>query len=82
MLKISDTGCGIKPEDQPYIFERNYRGSQVKEKTKGSGLGLAIVRDLAEKLKIKIAIKSPYRWLDNQQLDGSQFCLEIPAKPE
>ncbi len=82
IIRISDTGCGIKPEDQPHIFERKYRGLGVKESVKGSGLGLAIVKDLADKLNIKITLKSPHKWLENQSLDGCQFCLEIPGKPQ
>ena len=43
MVGIEDSGCGIKEEDFPLIFERFYRGFQS-----GMGVGLAIVKQLVE----------------------------------
>jgi two-component system sensor histidine kinase BaeS len=42
-LEITDTGEGIDPAIQPYIFERFYRG-----RAGGLGIGLTIVRELVE----------------------------------
>ena len=50
-LKISviDNGCGIAPEDLPFIFEHFYRADQARDKKSGgSGIGLAIVKQLVE----------------------------------
>ncbi len=44
-LTVSDNGPGIPLEDQPYIFERFYRGEKARTRSKdgkGFGLGLSI----------------------------------------
>lgn len=38
---ISDTGCGIAPEDLPHLFERFYKGKNSSEQSIGIGLALA-----------------------------------------
>jgi len=43
-IEISDTGCGIAPEDLKHIFEPFYT-----KKEKGTGLGLAITQGIIEK---------------------------------
>lgn len=46
---VADTGPGILPEEQPYLFDRFYRGKQVGQlSVSGSGLGLAIVKESVE----------------------------------
>ncbi len=44
VVEVRDTGCGIRPEDLPHVFER---GFSRREDDTGEGLGLAIVRDIA-----------------------------------
>ena len=39
IFRISDTGPGIPPGDQPHIFEKFYRASNVPKGVGGSGLG-------------------------------------------
>lgn len=38
---ITDTGCGIAPEDLPHIFERFYQGKHADPQSFGIGLALA-----------------------------------------
>ena len=48
-LEVEDTGIGIEPEDQLHLFERFYRGRQVRQsKIHGTGLGLAIVKEIVD----------------------------------
>ncbi|MGE5220937.1 MAG: ATP-binding protein, partial [Omnitrophica WOR_2 bacterium] len=48
-LQVQDTGIGIDPEDQPYLFDRFFRGRQVRQsKIHGTGLGLAIVKEIVD----------------------------------
>jgi PAS domain S-box-containing protein len=71
-FSIQDTGCGIKEEDLPYIFEvfRQVDGSS-KRAASGTGLGLAITKRLVELHKGQITVTS--------QLEvGSRFTFSIP----
>jgi two-component system phosphate regulon sensor histidine kinase PhoR len=58
-LQVSDTGIGIKDEDLPHIFDRFYRGGNVRLlKTPGTGLGLAIVKDIADIHEARVEVES------------------------
>ena len=49
MVSIANTGCSLKEDDLPHIFESFYRGSNVKNQ-EGSGLGLYICKQLMMKM--------------------------------
>jgi two-component system NtrC family sensor kinase len=72
LLQISDTGPGIPPADQPHIFEKFYRGSNVASKVTGSGLGLAIVKSIVETHHGRI-------WVDSVYGKGSTFTVVLPT---
>lgn len=46
-INISDTGCGIPPEEIPKIFQRFYRGRGVQA-VDGVGLGLPLARKIVQ----------------------------------
>jgi two-component system sensor histidine kinase MprB len=46
-VRVRDHGPGVPEEDQPYVFDRFFRGTNSRGR-QGSGLGLAIVRQVAE----------------------------------
>jgi heavy metal sensor kinase len=46
-LTISDTGCGISPEDHALIFNRFFRCDHSRA-TQGSGLGLSLAQAIAK----------------------------------
>jgi two-component system NtrC family sensor kinase len=71
LFQISDTGPGIPPADQPHIFEKFYRGSNVSVKVTGSGLGLAIVKSIVEAHHGRI-------WVDSVYGKGSTFVVVLP----
>jgi two-component system, OmpR family, sensor kinase len=48
IIRVSDTGSGIQPEDQSLVWEELYRGSGT-EKIPGTGIGLALVRAIVER---------------------------------
>jgi two-component system sensor histidine kinase BarA len=72
-IAVSDTGCGIAPEDQEKIFEkfRQIDGSLTRESS-GSGLGLTISKELATMLAGNIGLES-------EPEKGSIFWLDIPV---
>jgi signal transduction histidine kinase len=45
VLRVTDTGPGILPDERERVFDRFYRGRNAA--VPGSGLGLAIVREVA-----------------------------------
>ncbi|MBI5724162.1 MAG: HAMP domain-containing protein [Planctomycetes bacterium] len=60
-LRVSDTGCGIKPTDQQRVFERFFQGDAARSgdsRNRGTGLGLAIVKHAADRLGAKIDLRS------------------------
>jgi two-component system, OmpR family, sensor histidine kinase BaeS len=59
VIKVSDTGIGIDPEDLHRVFDRFYRSDQSRARdTGGSGLGLAIARDLLSAMGGSITAES------------------------
>ena len=73
MISVSDTGIGIKPEDQEriyYAFERlNFSFSRPEP---GTGLGLALVRKLVE-------VHGGRVWVESEgEGKGSTFRFVIP----
>ena len=72
-LSVTDTGIGIRPEDQQIVFEefRQVEGSPdaVNE---GTGLGLAITKRLVEQQGGKISLSS-------EPGKGSRFTFTLPA---
>lgn len=49
LLCVENTGCSLKEEELPNIFDSFYRGSN-SQNVKGSGLGLYICRELMRKM--------------------------------
>ncbi len=59
ILSFYDNGVGIEKSDQPFIFQRFYRGANpISLKKTGSGLGLAIVKHIVELHGGKIGLTS------------------------
>jgi signal transduction histidine kinase len=71
ILQVCDNGPGIPAADQPYIFDKFYRGSNVLADTPGTGLGLAIVKSITENHHGRI-------WVDSAPERGSTFTIVLP----
>ena len=72
ILQISDNGPGIPPADQPYIFDKFYRASNVPNDTPGTGLGLAIVKSIVENHLGRI-------WVESNIGQGTSFTVVLPT---
>ena len=71
-IVVSDTGIGIKKEDQKFIFDRFKKLEHNKKKLfRGTGLGLALVKNLIEKLSADIDLES-------QENVGTKVSISIP----
>jgi len=75
-VDVCDNGIGIKPEDQPRIFERFYRGEDpLVLATAGTGLGLSIVKTLVDMHNGRI-------WFSSSGVrgEGSIFSFALPLQ--
>ena len=71
-ISVTDTGIGIRSEDQTLVFEefRQVQGSKDKP-SEGTGLGLAITKRLVEQQGGKISLQS-------EPGKGSRFTFTLP----
>lgn len=77
VVRVSDRGPGIDPEEQERIFERFVRGRLATEqRVRGSGIGLALVKHIAESHGGSVRVESPIA--DGK---GTVFVLTFPALP-
>jgi two-component system NtrC family sensor kinase len=70
ILEVADNGPGIPLIDQPHIFNKFYRGSNLSQVTAGTGLGLSIAKSIVEKHGGRI-------WLESSPL-GTTFTVILP----
>jgi signal transduction histidine kinase len=72
ILEVTDNGPGVPLADQPHIFDKFYRGSNLSQNTPGTGLGLSIVKSVVEKHHGRI-------WLESLPT-GTTFTVILPLK--
>jgi PAS domain S-box-containing protein len=59
-VSVIDTGCGMKQEDLPKLFQQFQQLGSGNRKTGGTGLGLAISKDIVEKHGGRIWVESEF----------------------
>ncbi len=75
MVSVTDTGLGIAPDEQAFIFDEFHQSRRTLERGySGMGLGLAICKLLVELHGGKIAVRSSGR-----EGEGSTFFFTLPV---
>ncbi|KKO18209.1 MAG: response regulator [Candidatus Brocadia sp.] len=73
-LSVSDTGIGMKSEDQQKVFKEFWQAdSSFARKYEGTGLGLALTKRIIEMHGGKI-------WFESEYGKGSVFYFTLPIK--
>ena len=72
LIKVTDTGIGVSPEDAGHIFQKFYRvdNSQTRQ-IGGTGLGLYLVKQRVEAMGGRV-------WVESSFGDGSTFFVSLP----
>jgi PAS domain S-box-containing protein len=74
VIRVTDTGLGIRADFLPYVFDRFRQGNSKSTRNHGGlGLGLAIVRHLVELHGGKVSVESPGERL------GATFSVSLPV---
>jgi len=72
VIRVKDTGIGMKPEDLPKLFTEFYRcKSKETSKIPGTGLGLSVVKKFVTAQKGTVSVESEYQ-------KGSTFTVRLP----
>jgi signal transduction histidine kinase len=71
-IRVVDTGIGIAPEHQRYIFDEFFQLSNPeRDRNKGTGLGLAICKRLVDAMGGRLSVQSTVG-------KGSTFTVSLP----
>lgn len=73
ILRVRDQGPGIPPADQPYLFDKFFRASNVPQDLPGTGLGLSIVKSIVDNHGGRI-------WVESKLGEGTQFTVVLPTE--
>lgn len=71
LFSVTDTGCGVSPEQQELIFKRF---EKADEQSSGFGIGLSICKLIVGRIKGRI-------WLDKNYHEGARFLVTHPLCP-
>lgn len=75
IIQVIDNGQGIPVSDQPYIFDKFFRASNISKDAPGTGLGLSIVRSIVDSHGGRI-------WVDSTPGKGTTFTVVLPVLTE
>lgn len=75
IIQVSDTGIGIAPADQPYVFDKFFRAENATESHEGTGLGLSIVKSVVERHHGRI-------WVTSELGKGTTFTVVLPTNAD
>lgn len=73
-ITVTDTGIGIKPEDQSKLFKPfSQVDSFLSKQFQGTGLGLSLVKQIVQ-------LHGGYIWFKSEPGEGSTFAFVIPIE--
>jgi len=72
-IEVSDSGCGIAPEDLPHIFDPFFTTKHESTEHVGTGLGLSIVHQIIQEHAGRVEARSVVG-------QGTTFILTLPEK--
>jgi signal transduction histidine kinase len=72
VVSVADSGPGLSAAECGKVFDRFFRGANVKHGTQGTGLGLAICREIVQHHGGEI-------WVDSEVGCGSTFRFTVPV---
>jgi two-component system sensor histidine kinase KdpD len=70
-VRVSNEGPGISPREQQAIFDKFYRGNDVRDRIPGTGMGLTIAREIIAAHGGKLTVSS-------HPGEGVQFSFTLP----
>lgn len=74
-IRVSDTGIGIPPREQPQVFEKFFRGERARRfDPDGAGLGLTMAKSIVEHSGGRI-------WFASERNRGTIFSVSLPVGP-
>jgi len=74
LITVTDTGIGISPEDQNKLFRIDVHPAKIgSAESSGSGLGLVICKEMIQRCKGEISIKS-------RLSEGTSVSFTLPVK--
>lgn len=73
-VEITDTGCGIAPDDLDHIFDPFYTTKHASDEREGTGLGLTIVHQIVQEHGGHITV-------DSKVGRGTTFLVSLPINP-
>ena len=74
LATVTDSGCGIGPDDLAKLFQEFYRAHDpINQEIRGTGLGLTLVKRIVEAHQGTI-------WVTSEKGKGSTFSVSLPAE--
>lgn len=74
LVTVTDRGPGIEPGEQPFVFDKFFRGKRQQTAIRGTGMGLAIVKAILDAHGGGIEVSS-------RPEEGARFTLWLPLMP-
>lgn len=72
VIRVSDSGLGLSPQEQEKVWDRMYRGP-VQPSQRGLGLGLSFVRAV-------VVAHGGRVWIESEPGKGATFIVELPDR--